>query len=224
MESVPTPPVVPIELGDGDSAVTGYLHECAAPRAALALSHGAGGDATSPLLVEVASELARKGILVLRFNLPFRVRRSAGPPHRAHAGIDRAGIALAARELRERTDVPVFTGGHSYGGRQSSMLCAEEPGIADGLLLLSYPFHPPGKPDRMRTEHFPAISRPTMFVHGDRDPFGTVDEATAALRELASPTRLVVVEGARHDLGGGRRPAMTATSVAAALELLVPDA
>ncbi|WP_235900580.1 alpha/beta hydrolase family protein [Lolliginicoccus suaedae] len=224
MYSVPAPPVVPVALTDGDASVTGLLHECSAPRAALALAHGAGSDATSPLLVEIASQLARKGVLVLRFNLPFRVRRPAGPPHRAHAGVDRAGIALAARMLRERTDAPVFLGGHSYGGRQASMLCADEPGLAHGLLLLSYPFHPPGKPDRMRTEHFPAITGPTMFVHGERDPFGTPDEATAALRGITAPSRLVIVEKARHDLGGGARPAMNETIIAAALDLLVPDA
>ncbi|MBD8506338.1 alpha/beta hydrolase [Hoyosella sp. G463] len=224
MEPVPTPPVVPVELSDGAVSVTGFLHECAGPRAALALSHGAGSDATSPLLVELASQLASQGVLVLRFTLPFRVRRPSGPPHRAHSGLDRAGIALAASMLRERTSAPVFLGGHSYGGRQSSMLCAEQPDLADGLLLLSYPFHPPGKPDRMRTEHFPAITRPTVFVHGDRDPFSTVDEATTALREVTAPVRLVVIEGGRHDLGGARRPAMTATIVAAARELLVADA
>jgi len=74
----------------------------------------------------------------------------------------------------------VFLGGHSYGGRQTSMLIAEEPGLADGLLLLSYPLHPPRKPGELRTKHFPELRKAAFFVHGTRDPFGTIKEMKAA--------------------------------------------
>ncbi|HTR66165.1 MAG TPA: alpha/beta family hydrolase, partial [Terriglobales bacterium] len=92
-------------------------------------------------------------------------------------------------------------GGHSYGGRQATMLCAEAPELADGLLLLSYPLHPPRKPEQLRTQHFPALRTPALFVHGTRDPFGSIEEMQSALKLVPGRTVLVRVEGAGHDLG-----------------------
>jgi len=94
----------------------------------------------------------------------------------------------------------VFLGGQSYGGRQASMLCAEEK-VADGLLLLSYPLHPPGKPEQLRTQHFSQIQIPVMLVQGTRDPFGSIDEIEAARKQIPAKTLLLPVEGAGHDLG-----------------------
>lgn len=95
----------------------------------------------------------------------------------------------------------IFLGGHSYGGRQSSMLCAEEPDTASGLLLLSYPLHPPRKPEQQRTQHLPNLHTPAFFVHGTRDPFGSIAELQQAIKIIPGKTRLMVVEGAGHDLG-----------------------
>jgi len=72
---------------------------------------------------------------------------------------------------------------------------------ADGLLLLSYPLHPPGKSDRLRTEHLPRLTLPALFVHGTRDPFGSIQEIEAALKLIPAKTSLLVVEGVGHDLG-----------------------
>ena len=94
----------------------------------------------------------------------------------------------------------VILGGQSYGGRQASMLLAEEP-VADGLLLLSYPLHPPGKPDQLRTEHLPRLEVPVLFVEGTRDPFGSIEEIQAARKLISAKTDLLIVEGAGHDLG-----------------------
>ncbi len=80
--------------------------------------------------------------------------------------------------MRKMVGGPVILGGHSYGGRQSTMLAAEEPGLVEALLLLSYPLHPPGKPAQPRTAHFPALRTPALFVHGTKDPFGTIEELT----------------------------------------------
>jgi uncharacterized protein len=102
--------------------------------------------------------------------------------------------------LRERIPGPIYLGGHSYGGRQATMLCAEEPGLVAGLLLLSYPLHPPRKPDRLRTQHFPNLQTPGLFVHGTRDPFGTVQEIEAALKLSPARSTLLPVESG-HDLG-----------------------
>jgi predicted alpha/beta-hydrolase family hydrolase len=101
-------------------------------------------------------------------------------------------------------DGPVIAGGHSYGGRMTSMAVAgspDEDGIAlDVLTLFSYPLHPPGRPERLRTEHLPRIEVPTVFTHGTSDPFGGIDELAAAAALVAAPTTLVEVTGARHDL------------------------
>jgi uncharacterized protein len=95
----------------------------------------------------------------------------------------------------------LFLGGHSYGGRQSSMLCAEQPESAAGLLLLSYPLHPPRKPDQLRTQHFFNLRTPTLLVQGTRDPFGSIAEIEQALKLIPGKTKLITVEGAGHDLG-----------------------
>ena len=95
----------------------------------------------------------------------------------------------------------VFLGGHSYGGRQSSMLCAEEPDLVPALLLLSYPLHPPRKPEQQRTQHLPDLRTPALFVSGTRDPFGSIAELQQALKMIPAKTKLVPIEGAGHDLG-----------------------
>ena len=81
------------------------------------------------------------------------------------------------------------------------MLCADEPGLADGLLLLSYPLHAPGKPDQLRTQHLPRLTVPALFIHGTRDPFGSIEEMKSALKLIPAPTSLISVEGEGHDLG-----------------------
>ncbi|CAM2861952.1 alpha/beta fold hydrolase [Prescottella defluvii] len=199
--------------------VYGYLHRPAADAiAALALAHGAGGNCDAKLLQAMASGFAERGLVVLRYNLPFRQRQPSGPPNRAHAATDRDGIAAAADAIRALTDGPTILAGHSYGGRQSTMLAAERPDIADGLVLLSYPLHPPGKPEKQRTEHLPQLRTPSLFVHGDRDPFGTLDEMRDALELIPAEHRLLDVEGGRHGLDPDRAD-VVARTVDAAMDL-----
>lgn len=105
--------------------------------------------------------------------------------------------------MREAGSGAVFLGGQSYGGRQATMLAADEPALVAGLLLFSYPLHPPGKPDRRRTEHFPRLQVPALFVQGAADPFGGIDEIRTALALIPAATRLITIEGAGHDLKRG---------------------
>jgi len=98
-------------------------------------------------------------------------------------------------------DDKIFLAGHSYGGRQSSVLCSEEPGLVAGLLLLSYPLHPPRRHEQQRTQHLPNLRTPALFVHGTRDPFGSIAEIEQALKLIPARTKLLTVEGAGHDLG-----------------------
>ncbi|RVW02189.1 alpha/beta hydrolase family protein [Rhodococcus xishaensis] len=199
--------------------VQGYLHRPAGEAVGkLVLTHGAGGDLNGKLLHAMASGFARQGFLVLRYNLPFRQQRAAGPPNRARAGEDRDGIVAAADAIRDLAGGPTILAGTSYGGRQSTMLAAERPDVADGLVLLSYPLHAPGKPEKQRTEHLPQLRTPSLFVHGDRDPFGTPDEIRAALDLIPAEHRLILVEGGRHGLEPERGDVVDRT-VATALDL-----
>jgi hypothetical protein len=184
--------------------VRGFLHE--APRAeapGLVLAHGAGSDCRAPLLVEAAKAFAAAGVAVLRCDLAFRQQRPTGPP-RGSAAADRASLRAAAAALRRTVRGPVFLGGHSYGGRQASMLAADEPGVAAALLLFSYPLHPPKQPERLRTEHFPRLRTRTVFVHGSADGFATGAELDAAVALIPAATRVIRIAGAGHDLKRGR--------------------
>ena len=181
--------------------IRGWLHEPGGvPRAAMVLTHGAGSNCEAPLLVAVANAFAVEDCLVLRCDLAFRQLRPHGPPLGSQQR-DRDSIRQAAQTLRELAPgLPLILAGHSYGGRQSTMLAAEDPEIAQALLLLSYPLHPPKQPAKLRTEHFPRLRTPALFVHGTRDEFGTIEEITAALALIPARTRLITVEGAGHGL------------------------
>ena len=185
-------------------AVRGFLHQPDAPAGqGLVLTHGAGSHAGAPLLVAVANAFAATGITVLRCDLPFRQARPHGPPFPAAAQQDRAGLRRAVIVLRGCVPGRIFLGGHSYGGRQATILAAAEPDLVAGLLLLSYPLHPPKRPADLRTAHFAQLTTPALFLHGTRDPFGSVEEMRAALQLIAGPHALVPVEGAGHDLTKG---------------------
>jgi predicted alpha/beta-hydrolase family hydrolase len=185
-----------------DPKVRGYLHTPGTPNEmGLVLSHGAGSNAQAPLLVALAETFAAAGFTVLRCDLPYRQTRSFGPPGPADAARDRAGLSNAVAAIRKITPGRVILGGHSYGGRQSSMLCAEQPDLVPALLLLSYPLHPPRKPEQQRTQHLPDLRTPTLFVHGTRDPFGSIAELEQAIKMIPARTKLIAIEGAGHDLG-----------------------
>lgn len=166
-----------------------------------ALTHGAGSNKDAKLLIAVDQAFTEAGWHVHRYNLPFRVERPSGPPHPSKAERDRAGVVAAIQELRSQSRTPILAGGVSYGGRQTSMAASEHPRLADGLVLFSYPLHPPGKPAQLRTAHLPNLQIPVLFVQGSKDPFGSIEEIEAARKLIPARTDLLVVEGAGHDLG-----------------------
>ena len=212
----------PVEVA-GDPSVRGVLHP--APGAdGLVLTHGAGGDRDAPLLVAVAQAFAARGVSVLRCDLPYRQARPGGGPSTAAAARDREGLRAALAVLRTRISGRLFLGGHSYGGRQASMLLAADPTLASALLLQSYPLHPPGQPQKLRTQHLPRLQVPTLFVHGTADPFASLDELEKARASISAPTRVLSVNGG-HDLGWTKRRAGTdlpGRIVAALLDLVGP--
>ncbi|HWT50164.1 MAG TPA: alpha/beta family hydrolase [Mycobacterium sp.] len=188
------------------------------PTGVVVLTHGAGGSRESQLLQRVCDEWARRGWLAVRYNLPYRRRRPTGPPS-GSAATDRTGIIEAITVCRSLADGPLIAGGHSYGGRQTSMVVAGRDAQVDVLTLFSYPVHPPGKPERARTEHLPDITVPTVFTYGTSDPFGTPAEVRDAAALIAAPTELVEITGARHDLGS-KTLDVPALAVDAALRLI----
>lgn len=145
----------------------------------LVLGHGAGAAMDSAGMNDAARVIASRGIRVARFEFAYMAGRRVGvrkPPPRAETLIGEYRDALA----QVATEGPVFIGGRSMGGRVASMLADEAfaAGTVRGLVCLGYPFHPPGKPEQLRTAHLENLECPTLIVQGTRDEFGTRDEVT----------------------------------------------
>lgn len=169
------------------------------PTAALLLTPGAGADRNQASLVAIEEVLAPDGIVVERMDFPYRLAGRRAP--------DRSPVLLAAvregaaRLAASRGLAPgrVALGGRSMGGRMCSMAAAE--GLAClALVLVSYPLHPPGRPEKLRTEHFPAITVPCLFVSGTRDAFATPTELEEATAAIAGPVTHIWLDGGDHGL------------------------
>jgi predicted alpha/beta-hydrolase family hydrolase len=185
----------------------------AAAPAALLLAPGASASRDHPSLVSIdeAVRAAYPGVVVERIDLP------RGKAERAVPAVAAAAAALVEGGGRSGGRRRVFLGGRSFGGRVCSMAVAAgdvPSGVVGGLVLISYPLHPPGKPALLRTEHFPALPVPCLFVSGTRDAFhGSRPEALeAATASIPGPVTHVWVEGGDHGLRG--RDAEVAAAVA----------
>ncbi len=164
------------------------------PRAVVVLGHGAGGDMNDPLLRSVASALVPFGIEVVRFNFPYRELGRKAPGAQAQSEECYRNVADASR----RPHLPLYLGGKSYGGRIATHIVADG-FVADGLVLLSYPLHPPGKPERIRDAHLGSIDVPMLFIQGTKDPFATPDLLDATVGRLPR-ARLHRIDGGDHSL------------------------
>ena len=164
-------------------------------RTTLILAHGAGAPMDSPFMETVAQGVAGAGIAVVRFEFPYMAKRrddgKRRPPDRQQVLLD-AWRSVFSAVASER----VAIGGKSMGGRMASLIAGEVGAAA--LICLGYPFHPPGKPDRLRTDHLRRLGTPCLILQGERDPFGTrVEVETYA---LAEGTRLHWLADGNHDL------------------------
>ena len=185
----------------GAVPIRGFLHQCATGGSdCLILTHGAGANCNAPLLVALAEAFSASGLAVLRCDLPFRQARPHGPPPRGSAERDQQGLRAAVDSMRRHFPGHIYLGGHSYGGRQASMLAAAQPGLVGRLLLLSYPLHPPQRPAELRTAHFPNLQTPALFVLGARDGFASTQEMVEALKLIPARTQLLMVEESGHEL------------------------
>jgi len=174
-----------------------------APVSGLLLAPGAGAGRDQPALVAIDEAVSRLGLVVERIDFPYRLsgRRRPDPPQVLMDTVSTAARALAARApaAGDSTGALVL-GGRSMGGRICSMVVAA--GLpAAGLVLVSYPLHPPGRPDKLRTDHFSSVNAPCLFVSGRRDSFASVAELEAATAGIGGPVTHVWVEG-DHGLRG----------------------
>jgi len=191
---------------------------------AVLLAHGAGADMRAAALTVVADALAGERIPSLRFDFPYRQAGRRAPDR---PPVLLAAVRAAAAELARRTKLPperLVLGGRSMGGRICSMAVADDadPLPALGLVLLGYPLHPPGKPERLRVEHFPSIVVPVLFVSGTRDAFAAPDELERHAEQIKGPVRFWWLETADHGFKPLKASGLTpAAALAAAAEAVV---
>lgn len=187
---------------------------------AVLLAHGAGTGLDAPPLVAVAEHLARAGVPALRFDFPYRAAGRRAPDR---APVLVAAVREAAGELSARTGVEpagIVVGGRSMGGRMCSLAVADEtdPMPARGLVLLGYPLHPAGHPERRRDEHFGRLRSPCLFVSGTRDAMAPRAALEASAAAVAGPVSWHWIEGADHGYrvprASGRDPADVLDEVA----------
>jgi predicted alpha/beta-hydrolase family hydrolase len=191
---------------DSHPKTTALLYRASRPggaHAAIVLAHGAGAPQTHPWMVRMAGALAARGLDVVTFNFLYAEARRRVPDK---APVLEATWRAAIDAVRARPDVAqarLFIGGKSMGGRFATMVAASggaSLGIA-GLVLLGYPLHPPGRPDKLRAEHLARVSEPMLFVQGSRDTFGSPDELAPFVAPLATRgTRVFPVVGGDHSL------------------------
>lgn len=164
----------------------------------IVLAHGAGAGRTHPWMRHTAAGLEARGFRVVTFDFPY-IAEGRKVPDKAPV-LEAAFLDVWARTVREAAG-PVFAAGKSMGGRIASMLAARGAFVPApaGLIFFGYPLHPPGRPERRRDGHLPAIAAPMLFLHGTRDPFGSPEEMAALTGGLPGST-LVLVEGGDHSL------------------------
>jgi predicted alpha/beta-hydrolase family hydrolase len=175
------------------------------PIAHIVLAHGAGAPMDTPFMNAMAEGLAGRGMLVSRFEFPYMARRRVDGK-RGGPGSPKVLLQTWRDVIAESAaNLPLFIGGKSMGGRIASMV-AGEPGV-EGVICLGYPFHPPGKPEKLRTEHLEQIPVPTLILQGERDPFGKPDEVSEY--RLSSLIEVVWIPDGDHSLKPRKKSGQT---------------
>ncbi len=174
-------------------------------RSHLLLAHGAGAPMTSPFMEKIAQLLVERGLRVSRFEFPYMAARREGgkrrPPPKAELLMDHYRQVVGEIRAGLPAEQDLLIGGKSMGGRVASLIADElfaERHIR-GLVCLGYPFHPPGKPEKLRTAHLQALKCPTLIVQGERDPFG--GRAEVETYELSPEIQFAWASDGDHDLG-----------------------
>jgi uncharacterized protein len=178
------------------------LHYAAAAPAsggAFIIAHGAGAGQHNPFMVAFARAMAARGFDAITFDFPYMEQKRRVPDRAPVLEACYAAVVQATRERVASAREWLFIGGKSMGGRMATQLAATNPEIAvAGLVLLGYPLHPPGQPDKRRDAHLPSVGRPMLVIQGGRDAFGTPDELRPVLEPLEPPAMLHVIDGGDH--------------------------
>ena len=204
---------------DIPAAATGAT---AAPDTTLILAHGAGAPQTHPFMTAFARGLSDRGIHVVTFNFLYKERERRVPDPAARLEACYRYVITAVRERQSDTGRRLLVGGKSMGGRIASQVAAADaragvsPGV-DGLVLLGYPLHPPGRPQKVRDAHLPAVAAPMLFVQGSRDTFGTPEELGPVLARCTT-AELFVVDGGDHSFKVRGKDAPTEAQVHARVQ------
>jgi predicted alpha/beta-hydrolase family hydrolase len=184
-----------------ESRTTARHYAASNGRTVLVLAHGAGAPQTHPWIVAVAQALASRGLNVVTFNFLYAEAKRRVPDKTAVLEETWRAVLDAVRTRADLARARVFIGGKSMGGRIATHLAAQGAADFKGLVLLGYPLHPPGRPDKLRAEHLARITLPMLFIQGSRDAFGTPDELAPFLAPLVRHgTRLFTVQGGDHSL------------------------
>lgn len=205
-------PTANLEIERADPALPKLSARLDAPsepprRSVVLLAHGAGVDVDHPWMSLAASELAARGLLVLRFRYPYMelaVRTGRRRPPDPAPVLEQAHVDALQTLRRLFPDRRWLLAGKSLGARIATHIAAKG-AHAHGLVLLGYPLHPPGQPEKLRAEHFPTLAQPALFVHGTRDEFGALDELRVALRRYSGQVELSPVDGGDHSFEGPRQ-------------------
>lgn len=193
---------IKVKVSDAES-VTAILYPALKQKRAgvtVILGHGAGANQLSGFMRLFAAGLAERGLDVVTFNFLYMEQgRKIPDPAPRLEGCYRAVIDAAVKHKKLKGNRLVI-GGKSMGGRIASQVAAQNGEHIDGLAFLGYPLHPPGRPEKLRSEHLPKIKAPMLFVQGARDAFGTKDEIAATIKKLKLPAELFAIEGGDHSL------------------------
>lgn len=212
-----------LSVDDGVVRTTALLYpaESVARRpATLVLAHGAGAPMTHPFMVRFGRALSERGLDVITFNFIYIEQRRKVPDRMPQLVACYRAVIAAARGYAASAQERLFIGGKSMGGRAATHVAADDPTLAiDGIVLLGYPLHPPGRPDQPRDAHLPDVKRPMLFVQGSRDAFGTPSELKPVLASLTPLPTLHHIEGGDHSFKiAGRDSKMRQSEVYAEIQ------
>jgi uncharacterized protein len=179
----------------------------------IVLGHGAGANQLSAFMVMVAGGLAARGFDLMTFNFLYMEQKRHVPDPKARLESCYQAVIKAALTHRKLKKNRLVIGGKSMGGRIASQVAAAAPEGIAGLVFLGYPLHPPGRPDKLRTDHLPDIQAPMLFVQGARDAFGTEAEISALIKQLHLPATLFSIEGGDHSFKVPKRAGIPQATV-----------
>lgn len=203
-----------VDINDYQSVTANLYPASARDRAAvtLILGHGAGAGQSSAFMVSFATELASRGIDAVTFNFFYAEHRRGAPDTNDKLEACYRAVIEAVRKHKKLARNGLAIGGKSMGGRIASQVAASGVGDLTGLVFLGYPLHPPGKPEKLRSQHLPLIKSPMLFIQGSRDTFGTADELRPIVKKLSHAT-LHIIEGGDHSLKVPKKAGVTQEEV-----------